>query len=237
MLTPSKRSGLKFIILKDTNNMRKTLLILTLGLVSVLGWGQSKGDVYASITGVASLGKDYGKSTFDGSTTKYTVPGTTTLAIQGEISYFLLDNWRVALCIGVPYSSSPKGKDSNGKWFYDTSLGFQVSPSISRYFRLTDNFYYTPEIGGIYEFGKMAEEVSAGVGYTRNYKGWGLTACFLAFEFKAGKNISLGVGIGDVSYVNARMSYDIGGTSVVADAGELKFNFNVSQVALKYYFR
>ncbi len=217
--------------------MKKLLLIFVISLVSMLTWGQSKGDIYASLTGVASLGKDYTAITLNGDVTKDSAPGTTSLAIQGEVAYFMADNWRVSLGFGVPYTSTPKNQDNNGKWFYDTSLGFQVSPSISRYFRLTDNFYYTPEIGGIYEFGKMAEEVSAGVGYTRNYKGWGLTACFLAFEFKAGKNISLGVGIGDVSYVNARMSYDIGGTSVVADAGELKFNFNVSQVALKYYFR
>lgn len=218
--------------------MKKALLFPTMLMMgSFLMLGQSRGDVYASLIGAASLGKDYAKVTLNGQATKDSAPGVTTLAIQGELAYFVADNWRVSLGLGVPYTSTPKNQDNNGKWFYDTSLGFQVSPSISRYFKLTDHFYYTPEIGGIYEFGKMAEEVSAGVGYTRNYKGWGLTACFLAFEFKAGKNISIGVGIGDVSYVNARMSYDIGGTSVVADAGELKFNFNVSQVALKYYFR
>lgn len=85
-------------------------------------------------------------------------------------------------------------------------------------------------------FGEIAEEMSSGVGYTRKNTGWALNACFLAFEFKVGNKISLGVGIGDVSYVSAKISYDSGDSTLISENGELKFNFNVSQVALRYYF-
>ena len=217
--------------------MKKSLLIFVISLVSILTWGQSKGDIYVSLTGVASLGKDYTATTLNGVVTKDSAPGTTSLAIQGEVAYFVADNWRVSLGFGVPYTSTRKGKDSHDKWLYDTVKGLQVAPSISRYFRLTDCLYYTPEIGGAYEFGKMSEEVTSGTGYTRDYTGWALYACFLAFEFKVGNKISLGVGLGDVSYVSARTSYAIGTGDLIAESGELKFNFNVSQIAFRYYFR
>ena len=61
--------------------MKKALLFPTMLMMgSFLMLGQSRGDIYASLIGAASLGKDYAKVTLNGQATKDSAPGATTLA-------------------------------------------------------------------------------------------------------------------------------------------------------------
>lgn len=193
---------------------------------------QNKGDMSIA----ASIGTSFGFQ----ETKTYVLPNwitertplNTTVNGMAEFSYFLVDNVRLALSLGVPYNSIPFTK-SEGEWLIVNTLGLQINPNIAYYVRLADKLYYTPEIGFSYELGRYSTEITKSVSYNENYHGWSVYANFLSFEFKVAPKFAIGAGIGSVAYAVATVHDST--NDVDSTTKQFQFNLNSSTVFVRFY--
>ncbi len=213
--------------------MKRILVISALLLGSIAMSAQSRGEKYIA----GSIGASFGSQNsefYDGSyTTTANQPLSTTLSIQAEFGYFVADNLRLALAIGVPFTSSPTSQ-SGSTWLKTNTLGFQINPNIAYYVKLADRLYYTPEIGGAIEFGTYKEEMTASSSYNASTFGWDIYANLLAFEFRVSPKFALGVGVGSISYVKAKIN-DKSSSAYISN-GQFHFNLNDAAVHARLYF-
>lgn len=226
--------------------MKRYVLALMALAIGLSAFAQKEDDKYIGFAILGSGGKNYQTiSTSSGSSRSLSNStsqiSNTVLAGQFEVGYFTSDYLRVSLGLGVPFSSAPDGYGD-----YMNSLGFQVSPSISRYFRICDGVYYTPEIAGAFEWGNYYDSdaiISLDAFKTdtakQPYKGWVLSVYFLAFEFRLGENTALGVALGNVSYTEVSMTRDVSSfstdTKTTIKDGVLNCSLNSATASLRFY--
>lgn len=216
--------------------MKKHVLFVAVMLISIASMAQSKGDRYVSGT----LGFDSGNQTtiLKEGAFSYTQsqPLDTELGIGAEYGFFAADNLKIAMAIGASWGSSPIAEYDWG-WAKRNVIACSVSPSIAYYIRLTDNFYYTPEIGMTFERGKMSEQVDETEKITLPALGWAAYVQPFSFEFKVSEKIALGAIIGSINYLSATFSDD---TNVKSKSeivvNQLKFNMNESSIHLRFYY-
>ena len=216
--------------------MKKHVLLVAVMLISIASMAQSKGDRYVSGT----LGFDSGNqpTILKEGAFSYTQsqPLDTELKIGAEYGFFAADNLRIAMAIGASWGSSPIAEYDWG-WAKRNVIACSVNPSIAYYIRLTDNFYYTPEIGMTFERGKMSEQVDETEKITLPALGWAAYVQPFAFEFKVSEKIALGAIIGSINYLSATFSDD---TNVKSKSeivvNQLKFNMNESSIHLRFYY-
>jgi hypothetical protein len=212
--------------------MKKSILVVAALFACVVLSAQSKGEKYIAVSVSASFGNET-IETYDGAyTTSDSGPLTTSVDVMGEFGYFIADNVRLALALGVPYSSTPVTQSGN-TWLRRNTLGFQINPNIAYYVRLADNFYYTPEIGFSYQFGSYKEDMTASTSRNLNYNGWSIYANILALEFRVSPKLAIGAGVGSVSYVNGK--YSMNGAVEYFKDGQLRFDLNGASVHLRFY--
>ena len=213
--------------------MKRAVISFALCLSGICALAQEKGDVYFGI----GLGVELGdmKSKDSGTYAKTNKePLTTTLIFQGEIGYFFADYFKLALGVGLPYVSIPTVKTAESKWLRTKTVGVQVNPSISKYVKITDGFYYTPEFGGALEFGKVRQDLSSSEKESRGYYGWTLYFQFLSLEYRVNRNIALGFGLGSVSHSYVRVKEKEGDS--FSQTSQTGFKFNDGSLALRFYF-
>lgn len=212
--------------------MKRIVLIIVATTLSVSLFAQNKGDKYiAGIIG-ASFGGSFSEVCDGTFTEKESAPSTTSLGLHGELGYFVADNVRLALALGLPYSSTPYSKSGND-WLYSNIMTLSINPNIAYYFKLTDNLYYTPEIGGDYEIGKYKQEMTKTVSLSEKASGWTVYAKILAFEFQLSKSFALGFGAGSIRYEYARM-YDNDSDGYIG-AGKYSFSLNSGSISAHFY--
>ena len=207
------------------------IAIALLGCISLSA--QNRGDKYIA----GSIGASFGNQNselYDGSyTTTANQPLTTSFSVQAEFGYFVADNLRLALALGVPFSSSPTTQ-SGSTWLKTNTFGIQINPNIAYYVKLADRLYYTPEIGASLEFGSYKEDMTTSSSYNANLSGWDIYANILALEFQVSERFAIGVGIGSVSYGYAKVSDK--SSSAYLGNGQFRFNLNDSSVHARFYF-
>ena len=214
--------------------MKKIIyLITTLLLCSISSFAQKKGDMYLGVAVNASFGSLNSSTYVGGYYQTAERPENTELGLQFEGAAFVADNIRLSLAIDIPFYSTPNEKDNN-VWLKTKALGVSINPNISRYFKLTDQFYYTPELGAFFEFGTYRYELPK-LNYSEaNYTGWGVYLNILAMEFRATDKLAIGMIIGCFSYSSANLKdRDPMNTIKVQNP---HFSFNKTTVSLKYYF-
>lgn len=213
--------------------MKKILLFSVAMLIGVASFAQKKGDMYIA----GSISTDFGTQTTTLSEGGYSAsvsqPLGTSFSFGAEYAYFVADNFRLAMAMAVPFSSSPV-EEVGGKWLKDKASSFAINPNISYYVRLADRFYYTPEVGVSVNFGSLKEQLSKSETYKTPFWGWDVYANLLALEFRVSERIAIGALVGGISYGSA--IYTNVDTDVKATINQFDFDFNNSSIHFRFYF-
>lgn len=139
--------------------MKKILLSVVFALCFVPAFAQAqRGDTYLGPSLAFNAGTD--------------VPVAVGLGL--DLGHFVADNFRVGI---------------GGAWAHSDGVNlFGVNPNFAYYFRLTDRFSYTPEIGGEFVFCKNADTV------------WAAYLKFVSFEVLLTNRFALGLDYGGLQY-------------------------------------
>jgi len=119
----------------------------------------------------------------------------------------------------------------------------RLSPSFSRYIKITKDLYYTPEIIGSFELGYTYQDTGAAIKLKgssindskQNYSGWGVSLHYLSFEFKLGDHIALGVGLGDISFSKTYTKRTTSGGDISSQQGIFMLKLNTADASIKLY--
>ena len=146
----------------------------------------------------------------------------------GEFNYFVADNFRLSFAVGVPFTSTTVADNLKQNTF-----GVYFNPNIAYYVKLTDNFYYTPEIGGGYELGSFKQKYTSTVLVNGKYNGYYLYFAPLYFEFKVNPRFAISVTIGEFYYDNYK--YKDSSNQIVDKSDSFSFTLNSGNVCCRFY--
>lgn len=213
--------------------MKKIVLSIAALFVFVATFAQTKGEKYIAATASASFGSQDVATHNVLSTDNAKSPLGSTISIQGELGVFIADKVRVGLAIGVPFTSTPTTQ-SGSDWLYAKTLGINITPNLAFYGRITDSFFYAPELGFAYETGRYEEDVVASYSFDAKYSGWGVSANLLSFEFRINPQIALGVSAGALSYLKVTVKADTSAANVTTT--QRRFDLNNGTLCIRRYF-
>ena len=185
------------------NIMKKLAFIIGIVLFSMNVFSQEKGEKYFVTSASASFGSLYQKISNGHQSIIYEQPLDTDLGLQLGFGWFVAKNFRLELCLSGDYQQMPR-EQSGDKWLNNKWKSVGLAPSISYYIRLADRFYYTPEIGVNFVFGKYTYEQDSQPSEDYNYKGYEIYANLLAFRYRVSPKFSLGVIVSDVYYKRSK---------------------------------
>ena len=213
--------------------MKKTVLLSFAMLMGVASFAQKKGDMSIGGTFATDFGSYTMSSSMDGYGSSEKISFGTSFEIGGEYGYFVADNVRLGLGVTFPFSSTPFDK-VDGKWLKDKTTEFEVNPNVAYYVKLADRFYYTPEIGMLYQGGTIKTQLSPSDTESAQVSTWGGYINLLAFEFQASERIAIGVTFGGVAAYSSLYTY-------ADDDAKYKMNqfigaFNNGGLLFRWYF-
>lgn len=152
----------------------------------------------------------------------------TAVQAAGEFNYFVADNFRLSFAVGVPFTSTTVADNLKQNTF-----GVYFNPNIAYYVKLTDNFYYAPEIGGGYDLGSFKQKYTSTVLVNGKYNGYYLYFAPLYFEFKVNPRFAIGVTIGEFYYENYK--YKDSSNQIVDKSDTFSFTLNSGNVSCRFY--
>lgn len=213
--------------------MRKLVLLFGLIAVSIGALAQNKGDMYVLTSIHASLGKFSSYEIYNNQTTQLSQqPMNTEFGLGIGFGYFVTDGFRLELAVSGYSIQSPREKVST-VWLNNINRGITLSPNVSYYFQLADQFYYTPEVGVSFELGKYTHEESSYQSSSYPYRGFYLYANLLAFQFKVTPRFSMGVVAGDLQYGSLKYYYT---GEPFYESESFRFRWNSGSIAAYFYF-
>ena len=109
-----------------------------------------------------------------------------------------------------------------------------LKPYLSYYVKLTDRFYYKPEVGVSLEMGKSKYHETQYLTEEYPYKSWGFYANFFALEYRVSQRFAVDATVGQLSRMQSKMDVGTSGTTVTSK--QWHFDFNSCEVAAKIYF-
>lgn len=207
-------------------------------LISLATYAQSKGDRYVAWSLSAIGGIQNGTVSVLGSYTSETegMPLDEAYLVSGELGFFLKDNIRASLSLGVGLNASPISEEKWG-WRKNRTLALALNPNVSYYKRLTDNLYYTPEIGVTFERGSVREQTSMTKADVTPIWGWNAYVYPIAMEFRATERVAIGAIIGSLSYGKATIEKKNNYNSTkILTASQFKYNLNQSAIVVRLYY-
>ena len=210
--------------------MKKLVLLIGIVILSMNVFAQERGDKYFVTSASASFGSLYQKISNGHQSIIFEQPMETDLGLQLGFGWFVAKNFRLELCLNANYEQVPR-EQSGDKWLNNTWTAVGLAPSLSYYVRLADRFYYTPEIGVNFAFGKYTFEQDSQPSEDYNYKGYELYANLLAFRYRVTPKFSLGVIVSDARY-NRSKYYNFSEIYSINKA----FRFNLNYVAVDATF-
>ena len=213
--------------------MKKIILIVSWGVLSTALFAQSKGDSYVSATMGFEFGSQENKVSVGSFSESESQPLASTFGIGVEYGYFVDDNFRLGIGLYLPITSTPTGKDDD-EWLKSKTVGFGINPNVACYAHVTDNFFYTPELGVNFEFGDYEQEITLRESYNTDYKGWAVYLSLISFEFKVSKSFALGLNMGTFQYASLSIKDDETDTTI--DVSTLKCDFNNVEIHARFYF-
>lgn len=142
--------------------------------------------------------------------------------------YFVADNFRLSLGVGVPFTSATIGDNLK-----QNSVGVYFNPNIAYYVKLADRFYLTPEIGGGYELGSFKQRYASTVLVNGKYNGYYIYFTPFQIEFKVNPRFSIGVAIGEFYYENYK--YKDSSSQIVDKSNSFSFTLNSGNVSCRFY--
>jgi hypothetical protein len=217
--------------------MKRLAIIIGLVVLSISIFAQEKGELYMFVSASASFGKVtndtytyYSNGFFECDTEEK--PLDTYLGLDLGIGYFLLNNLRLELGLGVSSEKDPTIQ-MNSDWLYSIHRGFNVCPNLSYYFRLAEGFYYTPEIGANFNIGTYYYQESHNKTWDFPYRGYSLYANLLALEYRVGPHFALTTQVGDLAYTHRDYYED---DNLLFSGKSVLFQLNSASVCAHIYF-
>ena len=215
--------------------MKKIPIVFGLVFFSLTVFAQNKGDMYVLTTANASFGKMSSYAVNNNQTSQISnQPMNTDLGLGIGFGYFVANQFRIEFAISGYSVKSPREEVSK-VWLNDITKGVIISPNISYYFKLADRFYYTPEIGVGFDFGKYTYEETTYQASSYPFRGYCLYANFLSFQFKVSPHFSMGVAVGDVQYYK-RKFYSMDKPFFASDSFGSRLNSGSMSVDARFYF-
>ncbi len=190
----------------------------------------------AQNAGVWMVGGTFGIST---SKTSYTHENVTQVRekqmdfnIIPSLHYFVTDE--IAVGAGIGYEFSKALTDVEDDLYNRTGL-MVFRPSMYYYVKLSDKFYYNPELYIGLKFGNAKSEVDENTTYKMGYNRFEIGVNVLNFEFRPTDHVGLGITCGNLSYVNDKMK-DVPTGAVKYDIKTSEFRFRL-QDSFAFTFR
>lgn len=216
----------------------KSLVFLWMCFIALAVSGQNQGKVV--VGGNFSLFTEKGTRNTDN--ISETTGKSTHFSLIPSIHYFITDSWSIGTGIGLEHTkilTRPGDEDKDTPDLYDKTNYFVLNPSAFYYLKLSEKFYYTPNIYLKLKLGKTkADKTKKKVNETnRNAVNIGVT--LLNFEFRPIEQLGLGISCGDVCYV-----YEMNKNNPSKDESSIKnktstFHFSLQDTfsfAFRYYF-
>ena len=195
-------------------------------------FAQKKGECYFAVGSSFSAGNTTSVAFNGTKTATETVPMQTIVNPGVEFGVFVKDNVRLGFAIQVPFVKTPTELVGTYR-LNDSVVDVAFNPNLAYYGKITDNFYYTPEIGGMYCMGKFSSEVAISKFIKYNNDGWSVYFNFIAFEARISKSFALGMTIGGIQYSSMTVR-DSESDSYMSD-NALAFNLGNGGLALRFY--
>ncbi len=210
--------------------MKKLLMLLCVFILSMNVMAQNKRDKYlAPSLSVAYGNQSYSSYLFNTAYYYREKPVDFSLNPSCEFGYFPINNFRLGIAIGLPFSVFPAFHYDN-KWEIDYALGVSVKPNIAYYVRLTDRLYYAPEIGFKYELWNWFDYIGSILEFENGlYQTISVYINLFDLEFRVNEKLAIGVGLGSLYYSNAKAIWDHNTNSL------WNFNFTNSSVSVRFY--
>lgn len=215
--------------------MKKLVLFFGIVILSLNVFGQNKGEMYILTDASASFGQVKANGfTHNGSVISTTEkPRNTYLGFDAGFGYFVANNFRLELCLGISYEKQPVGQTGMGSWLFDRYTSYGVCPNLSYYVRLAERFYYVPEIGVNLFMGNYSYAETYYISNKYPYKGYSLYANLLAFEYRVGPHFGLWAGVGCLRYSHRNYYED---DTKFYSVNALDCYLNNGTVAAHFYF-
>lgn len=213
--------------------MKKTLLFLMLALLTSSMFGQMKGDKLFLGGATASLGTMKLSVTNGTQSVNSKQPMSTSFGLQAGLGYFVADNFMLGMGVGGYYQTDPTTKVGT-QWLHNNTYTASLNPFVAYYIKITDRFYYTPEVGLSLSLGRTEMEESAT--QSTSYKEYGIGAYgnLCAFEVKATDKLSFGFSLASLEYQHLKMPAALNGLDVVGN--QIGFYVNKMTIFCYYYF-
>lgn len=190
----------------------------------------------AQNAGVWMIGGTFGIST---SKTSYTHENVTQVRekqtdfnIIPSLYYFVTDEIAVGAGIGYEFSKALTDVEDD---LYDRTGLMVFRPSMYYYVKLSDKFYYNPELYIGLKFGNAKSEVDKNTTYKMGYNRFEIGVNVLNFEFRPTDHVGLGITCGNLSYVNNKIK-DVPTGAVKYDIKTSEFRFRL-QDSFAFTFR
>ena len=210
--------------------MKRTLLtIVAIVAMALSASAQQKGEQTLGFNLNYSTGKSTTKVQInDEQSTAATILGGDNLGVGIEYGYFIANNLRVGGQINYGYTADDSKTHS-----------LIIMPNIAYYVRLTDNFYYTPNLSIGFGLGTTG---------TNDYTNEKFTMCGLAtelqplaVEFRPTQQFAMTVSLCSLQYVflTDSNSSEILNTQITTKVSSNTFNFSLlanAQIGFKLYF-
>lgn len=215
--------------------MKRIALLIGAIVLSLNVFAQSKGEIYVLTSAAASFGqKEATEYNYNGTIAGTTEsPLNTNLEFNVGFGWFMANNFRFELALGVSNEKQPREQTISGTWLYNKFTSFDVAPSLSYYVRLADKFYYTPEVGVDFAFGKYHYEDAPSHAWNYPYRCYSFYANLLAFEYRVGQHFALWASVGSLNH--SRWSYYDDG-KMFYSSQSTGFYLNYGIVAAHFYF-
>lgn len=209
------------------------------GMIGVSG-GYSKTSPVVTVTGkgTGTNGKDLtpaGDHTVNVDTkSKEKTPSSTMVSAGAEFGWFFADNWKLGVNIQYALDSNPYEKN-NGKWLrQNTDLVF-AGPQLAYYLKISDGFYYTPQIAAFGLLGTTKTEAQR-ISEIKDVFGYGFELAPGAFEFRPTSHFAFSVSFLSLGYTHTKMKangqydHDIKTDTITYDLAIQP------SIGLRYYF-
>lgn len=215
--------------------MKRFTLVLALIALATIGFSQNKGEKYIVTTANVSFGNVSSEITDGYHSVVSQKPLTTSLGLGAGFGYFVANNFRLELCISGYTESNPIEK-SGEVWLKDKYKGLYVNPNLSYFIRLAEGFYYTPEVGVSFGWGKNTYENTVTQSTNYNYNDYGFYANLLAFQCRVSNGFALGIVVGDISYRLRNYNISANSSDGHYNVNQFVVNLNSGGIFANFYF-
>lgn len=200
-------------------------------LVGIASFAQKKGDMLVSGSFMADFGIYKTSSSIKENSASEFSPFSSEYSIDAGYGCFVADNVRLGARLSVPIYSYPTIKDGD-KWLKDRVISVDVVPHVAYYLKLADKFYYTPEVGAVFSWGRTKSQWDPSETIVTPITAWGVYINLIAFEYKVTDNIALGATLGGPSYFRVTEKY----ADETVKMDQLLFDCSGTTLSFNYYF-